>query len=84
MEYFKNCQEVHFLISDLEMPNLNGFELIRATREYWPELPSRILTGNHVSPLLSQVEMFPETRIALKPIDLMILMQIVRERVEID
>lgn len=77
VEFLKNSQTVSFLITDMEMPKMNGLQLLRETRRIWPDLPSLLLTGNHGSQLIPLVRSMPRTQIALKPIDLMVLERMV-------
>ncbi len=36
---------VDFLITDLQMPGINGLELIKFTQEHFPEIPKLVITG---------------------------------------
>jgi CheY-like chemotaxis protein len=37
---------IHLLLTDLQMPNLNGLELIRFVREERPDTPAMIMSGH--------------------------------------
>jgi len=37
---------VDVVLTDLKMPGMSGWEVVRAVRERWPALPIGIITGN--------------------------------------
>ena len=37
---------VHLIISDWNMPNMNGLELLKKVRATWPDIPFLMLTGS--------------------------------------
>ena len=39
-------QEPHLVISDIQMPGMNGVELLRTTRDRFPDVPVILMTGN--------------------------------------
>src|SRR5512143_1689263 len=39
-------QPVHLLITDLRMPRLDGMELLRRTRQEWPDVPVVVITAH--------------------------------------
>ena len=57
LKIFKNCHdEIHVVLSDLNMPRMNGLETLTALRQIRPDIPvilssghdeSAVLTGDH-------------------------------------
>ena len=46
LEYFKaHPEDIAALITDLSMPEMSGADLVRATREIYPQLPVILMTG---------------------------------------
>ena len=39
----------HLIISDLRMPNMSGFELLKIVREKFPQIPVIAISGQYVS-----------------------------------
>jgi DNA-binding NtrC family response regulator len=48
-----------FLITDLAMPRLNGFELMQRVAQHWPELPCLLVTGNQLDPAAIEAQRTP-------------------------
>ncbi|MXO04645.1 sigma-54 dependent transcriptional regulator [Flavobacterium sp. HBTb2-11-1] len=44
IEVLKNS-EIDLLISDLNMPNINGIELLKYTQEHYPAIPKLVISG---------------------------------------
>jgi two-component system cell cycle sensor histidine kinase/response regulator CckA len=55
------------LITDIEMPNMDGIKLARALRELVPCLPVLFISGKHPSEELSLYLLEPDTRFLSKP-----------------
>ena len=43
-----NARRPDVLVTDLDMPGMSGFELIRATRRAYPDLPIVAMTGGGI------------------------------------
>ncbi len=41
-----HANPVHVLVTDLAMPDMNGFELLAAVRSGWPSVRRIVVTGN--------------------------------------
>jgi CheY-like chemotaxis protein len=58
------------IVSDLRMPEMNGFELAEEIRQRWPELGDRILFVSGVGTLIRRAEAEAPTQPVLrKPVD---------------
>ncbi len=44
--YMKEFPDFHFVISDVELPGMSGFELLKKTKEVFPEKIFIIMSGN--------------------------------------
>lgn len=50
LEHIENgCKECQMLVSDIRMPNINGFQLVRRVRELRPEMKIILMTAFTVS-----------------------------------
>lgn len=45
LAYLETTADVDCVLSDYQMPGVNGLELLEATRERWPDLPFILFTG---------------------------------------
>ena len=56
------CKDCGVLVSDIKMPNMNGFQLIRRARELRPDLKVVLMTAFEISK--SEFDsVFPSTRV---------------------
>ena len=39
------CTEVDLMVTDLQMPGINGLELVRYVQEHFPQIPKLVITG---------------------------------------
>ncbi len=69
------------VVTDLQMPGMNGWELARASKARTPNLPVIILTGWGESPAGSEGGNCPADRIVAKPIERLQLLKIIAELV---
>lgn len=67
------------IITDLRMPRLDGYELLRRIRETHPKLPIIALTGSlNIARAEAQLRTMNIEHILPKPVDLKRIMEIVR------
>ena len=64
---------IHLLVTDMNMPGMNGDELARRARRRRPSLPVLVVSG------IVDPDRYPEFRILTKPLDLKHLLHTVRE-----
>jgi len=76
LEYLKN-HPVNFLLTDLHMPEMNGVELIKATRDFKPDLPIIVMTGTYDLSLLDELDSLKVPHQIAKPFKLEALEQII-------
>ena len=50
LEHIENgCQDCRLVVSDIRMPNINGFQLVRRIRELRPEMKTMLMTAFDVN-----------------------------------
>jgi DNA-binding NtrC family response regulator len=59
---------VELLVTDIEMPNMTGLELLRRVRQYAPELPVIIMTGGSALKTVPEAYGLGVTQFLLKPV----------------
>ncbi len=70
---------VHLVLSDVNMPGLNGLELVRATRQYGLPVPFVFLTADVSSELLNEATRWQVQRVLAKPVSPQSVRQAVRD-----
>ena len=50
LELLKNNDDIHFVVSDMKMPGMNGVEFIRKAYSKYPHIKYVILTGYEILP----------------------------------
>ena len=53
LEMIKNNPEITLIITDMQMPHLDGIQFIRKAKEIKPNMPCYILTGYEITPEIS-------------------------------
>ena len=59
---------VELLVTDIEMPNMTGLELLRRVRQQSPELPVIIMTGGSALKTVPEAYGLGVTQFLLKPV----------------
>ncbi len=72
---------VDVVVTDLQMPGMNGWELAQASKARMPDLPVIVLTGWGESPAGSEEANCPADRVVAKPIERDRLLAIIAELV---
>ena len=74
--------DVMLILSDINMPGMNGFELLRETKRSWPRLPVMMITAYGDEANRRQAAELGATEFLTKPIDFTALktklMQLIR------
>jgi PAS domain S-box-containing protein len=82
---YTNDLDVHFdvIISDINMPNMNGLEMIKEIKKLNPEIPSIITTAHGEADYLLEAIKINVNGYTLKPIDTKDLLMTVQHHCEI-
>ncbi|WP_343247254.1 response regulator transcription factor [Diplocloster hominis] len=79
MEYLENhAQEVHLVITDIQMPLVNGLDLIRHIKTNYPHIPCVILTGFSDFHYAQEAIRLGAFDYLLKPIDIPALLDVLK------
>jgi DNA-binding NtrC family response regulator len=82
LEYLRRCP-VNFLLTDLHMPEMNGVELIKATKELKPNLLILVMTGTPGSELMKEAVKLGISDYLVKLFNLDSLEKIVASRLQL-
>ena len=72
-------QKINLVITDLQMPVMDGFELLARISEYHPEVPVFIMTAFGDSEVKSRLETFGSTKYFEKPLNIDIITECIYE-----
>jgi DNA-binding NtrC family response regulator len=76
-ELLETEQVPHLLLTDFRMPNMNGMELIRRSKEKYPDLKTILFSG-HVDDSVMQAHPFKPDRFMRKPFYPETLLEMIR------
>lgn len=74
-----NSEPVNFLLTDLQMPVMNGFELLRYVKRLYPAIPVIVMTAYVSGDMIKELEYFGCIDVMEKPIELSDLVKKIRE-----
>ena len=83
LEMLRN-EPVHVLVTDLNMPVMDGFNLIAKVSRYYPQVPIIVMTGLDESQHLNTPLQLGAIRILSKPPRLTILMDAIRAAAQLE
>ena len=81
LEYLKT-NEVNLLLTDMAMPEMNGIELIRATKGLQPNLPILLMTGTPNAEMMNELIKYTISDYIAKPFELDSLEKVIASRLQ--
>ncbi len=60
---------IDVILTDLEMPEMDGFELMRYTKKHYPSVPVLVMTGCHSQEAETRARMNGAAQYIVKPFD---------------
>ncbi len=60
---------IDIILTDLEMPGMNGFELMDYTKTHYPAIPVLVMTGSHSQESEARARMGGAAQYLVKPFD---------------
>ncbi len=66
----RGSEKIDALVLDLNMPRLGGIEVLKITRERWPEVPVLVMSGNLGAGLSAELQRDERQVVIGKPFDL--------------
>jgi PAS domain S-box-containing protein len=73
--YKQNKRHIDLIVSDINMPNLNGIELVRQIRQITPAIPVIFTSAHNDSENLLEAINLGVNAFVQKPLDIMVLLQ---------
>ncbi len=71
--------DCHLLITDLEMPGIDGLELIRKVKKQNPDIRAMVITGNSIADIVAWSLRYRIENHLQKPFDMFALKHVVRQ-----
>ncbi|MDA8090031.1 MAG: response regulator [Nitrospiraceae bacterium] len=68
LEIFRAGHKIDFLVTDLEMPLMNGFELLAHIKKDYPDIPAIVLTGHITHKIKEQLKAIGDFTCIQKPV----------------
>lgn len=75
-----NSIPVDFLLTDLQMPIVNGFDLLNHMREFYPEVNVIVMTAHMNDGIIKRLDSLGFSEVLEKPVELEDLISKIRER----
>ena len=79
IELLQNNSDVDFIITDINMPNVNGFELIRAIKEKYENIQFLILSAHSETGYIREANDLRIKNYLVKPLDIIKLINAIVE-----
>ena len=68
LEIFRSGQRIDLLVTDIEMPVMDGFELLARVKRDYPATPALVLTGNITPEIETMLRIIGDYRCLQKPV----------------
>jgi len=75
---------VDFLLTDLQMPEMDGYELLERTKKRFPHLPVYVMTGESSPAIEQRVEAAGARRCIAKPINITRLVKLISSELNVE
>jgi DNA-binding NtrC family response regulator len=73
---------IDVILTDLEMPFMNGFELVAYTKTHYPAIPVLVMTGRHCPETEKRVMSIGASRYIVKPFDVDVIKDLIAIHIE--
>lgn len=74
-----NSEPINFLITDLQMPVMNGFDLLKYVKRLYPNLPVIIMTAYVSNEMMKELDCLGCLDVMEKPIEFDLLVKKIKE-----
>ncbi len=78
LQMIKKC-DYHLLIADLEMPGIDGLELIRKVKKQNPDIRAMVITGNSIADIVAWSLRYRIDNHLQKPFEIFELKNVVKQ-----
>ena len=73
---------IDVILTDLEMPFMNGFELVAFTKTHYPAIPVLVMTGRHSPEAEKRAMSLGASRYIVKPFDVTVIKSLIEDQLE--
>ena len=75
---------IDVILTDLEMPFMNGFELVAYSKKHYPAIPVLVMTGRHSPETEKRAMSMGASRYIVKPFDVDVIKNLIATQLEPD
>jgi DNA-binding NtrC family response regulator len=75
---------IDVILTDLEMPFMNGFELVAYTKRHYPAIPVLVMTGRHSPETEKRAMSIGASRYIVKPFDVDVIKNLIATQLKPD
>lgn len=79
-----NTMPVDFLLTDLQMPVMNGFDLLSYVREFYPSIPAIVMTAHVNGSIMERLALLGFSDVMEKPLEFEELIKKIKEKLNND
>lgn len=73
---------IDVILTDLEMPFMNGFELVAYTKTHYPAIPVLVMTGRHSPETEKRAMSIGASQYIIKPFDVDVIKDLIATHIE--